>query len=57
MPGEDELSSKGISYCATCDAAFYRGKTTIVVGGGDTAMEDAIFLSKFAGPRDDRAPP
>jgi thioredoxin reductase (NADPH) len=48
VPGEEELAAKGISYCATCDAAFFRDKDTIVVGGGDTAMEDATFLSKFA---------
>ena len=48
VQGEEELAARGVSYCATCDAAFFRGQDTIVVGGGDTAMEDATFLSKFA---------
>jgi thioredoxin reductase (NADPH) len=48
VPGEEELAGRGCSYCATCDAAFFRGAETLVVGGGDSAMEEAIFLSKFA---------
>jgi thioredoxin reductase (NADPH) len=48
VSGEEELSGRGISYCATCDAAFFRDTPTIIVGGGDSAMEEAIFLSKFA---------
>ena len=48
IPGEDELAGRGVSYCATCDAAFFKQKPTMVAGGGDSAMEEAIFLSKFA---------
>jgi thioredoxin reductase (NADPH) len=47
VPGEDELSGRGVSYCATCDAAFFKERRIVVVGGGDSAMEEAIFLSKF----------
>jgi thioredoxin reductase (NADPH) len=48
IPGEEELSGRGVSYCATCDAAFFKGAQALIVGGGDSAMEEAIFLSKFA---------
>jgi thioredoxin reductase (NADPH) len=48
VPGEEELGGRGVSYCATCDAAFYKETHSIIVGGGDSAMEEAIFLAKFA---------
>ena len=48
IPGEEELSGRGVSDRATCDAAFFKDAQTVIVGGGDSAMEEAIFLSKFA---------
>ena len=46
IPGEDKLVGMGVSYCATCDGAFFKGKTVAVVGGGDVALEDALFLAR-----------
>jgi thioredoxin reductase (NADPH) len=48
VPGEIELSGRGVSYCATCDAAFFKDRRTMIVGGGDSAMEEAMFLAKFS---------
>lgn len=48
IPGENELAGRGVSYCATCDGAFFKGKATAVIGGGDTALDDALYLSDIS---------
>lgn len=55
-PGEEKFLGRGVSYCATCDGAFFKGKDTAVVGGGNTALEDALFLANLVPDGVSRAP-
>ena len=57
VPGEIELGGRGVSTCGVCDGAFFKDQKVIVIGGGDSAMEDSIFISKYASELTDRQPP
>ena len=57
VPGEAEFTGRGVSYCATCDGPFYRDREVIVIGGGDTAVQEALFFDEFREQGDDRPSP
>ena len=57
VPGEEEFSGRGVSYCATCDGFFFKDRRLAVIGGGDSAMEEATFLKNFCLRGHRRAPP
>ena len=48
IPGEEELAGRGVSYCAVCDGAFFKDKELIVIGGGDSAVEEGVYLTRYA---------
>src|SRR5262249_62125218 len=47
VPGEEKLANRGVSYCATCDGFFFRGKQVVVVGGGNSALDEGLFLTRY----------